>query len=294
MARFIMAGQFQAFIYIVLTSILAMFMPPISLLSNAAIGLVTLRNGWKTGLLLALAGATALSLFTFIIERNLNGGFTLGLLQWGPIVGIASILHRSVSWKPTLQTVFILAASGILIFHALIPDSTVFWSELLLKSGIQELLVKSNPELNVEDWIKSIATGMTGVLAIVMCFIWSLSLLLARYWQAQLYNPGGFGEEFRSIRLGKTSAIIVLSLVVLAVVTRQQPIIELMSCGVVIFMIQGVSLAHAMAKHFKLHRIVLVMLYALLLLVTKPIALLLVAVGIIDSFTDFREKLFKK
>lgn len=294
MTRFIMAGRFQAFTYIILTSILAMVMPPIGLLSNAAIGLVTLRNGWKTGLILALVGAMALSLFTFILERNINGGFTLGLLQWGPIVLIASILHKSVSWRPALQTVFILAASGVLVFHALVPDSTVFWSDFLVKSGLPELLAKSNPELKVEDWTKTVAAGMTGVLAIAMCFIWSLSLLLARYWQAQLYNPGGFGEEFRNIRLGKTSAIVVLVLVVLAVATRQQPIVELMMCGVVIFMIQGTSLAHAITKHFELHRIVLIVLYTLLLVLTKPIALLLVAVGIIDSFVDFREKLFKK
>jgi hypothetical protein len=25
-----------------------------------------------------------------------------------------------------------------------------------------------------------------------------LSLMLARYWQALLYNPGGFGREFRA------------------------------------------------------------------------------------------------
>ncbi len=26
-----------------------------------------------------------------------------------------------------------------------------------------------------------------------------LCLLLARYWQAALYNPGGFGQEFRAL-----------------------------------------------------------------------------------------------
>ena len=33
---------------------------------------------------------------------------------------------------------------------------------------------------------------MKRILALLLC------LMLARYWQASLYNPGGFGREFRS------------------------------------------------------------------------------------------------
>ena len=289
-----MAGRLQAFSYIALFSVLAIFMPPLSLYSSAAVALVTLRQGWQTGLLLTLAAAALLGLLTFILESDMNNGFILGLIQWAPIVLIASILHRSISWRPTLQTVFILAGVGLLIFHALIPDVVTFWVEILNKSGVPAILKQNNPELDIEPWLKTVAQSMTGMMALVISLSWCLSLLLARHWQAQLYNPGGFGEEFRNIHLGKTAAIIVLSLIAIAVITQQQLAVELVLCGVAVFMFQGLSLAHAAVKHFKLHSIVLIILYVLLFIMLKPIALLLAAFGIMDCFANFRDKLFKK
>ncbi len=35
-----------------------------------------------------------------------------------------------------------------------------------------------------------------------------LCLLLARYWQAALYNPGGFGEEFQALALPGVDALV--------------------------------------------------------------------------------------
>ena len=40
--------------------------------------------------------------------------------------------------------------------------------------------------------------GMLGAGTAAMMSV--LCLLLARYWQAALYNPGGFGEEFRALQ----------------------------------------------------------------------------------------------
>lgn len=294
MAAFIMAGRLQAFSFIVLFSVLALFMPPLSLFSSAAIGLVTLRHGWQSGLLLALAGAVVLSLLTFLLEENINSGFLLGLTQWGPIVLIASILYKSASWRLTLQTVFMLAGSGVLLFHALVADEVIFWTDTLNKSIAPVLLDSNQPELDIEELIQTVAQWMTGVIAFVMSIIWILSLLLARHWQAQLYNPDGFGSEFREIRLGKTPAIILLSLIAIAVAARQQLATELLMCGVAVFIFQGISLVHALVKRLELHLIILIMLYALLFVLPVHIALLLAAFGIIDSFADFREKLIKK
>jgi hypothetical protein len=294
MARFIMAGRLQAFGFIALFSVLAIFMPPLSLFSSAAIALITLRQGWQQGLLLMLAGSALLGLLTFTLEKDMSNGFLLGLIQWIPIVLIANILHKSISWRPTLQTVFALTGVGILLFHAIVPNGAEYWSEILNKSGAPALLKQSNPELDIKQWINTVAQSMTGMMALVLSLSWCLSLLLARHWQAQLYNPGGFGKEFRNIHLGKTSAMMVIALIAVAITTQQQLAIELVICGVAVFMFQGLSLAHAAAKHFELHTMILILLYVLLFIMLKPIALLLAAFGIIDCFANFRDKLIRK
>ena len=51
---------------------------------------------------------------------------------------------------------------------------------------------------------------LTGVMASSLQVTCLLCLMLARYWQASLYNPGGFGREFRSLRLAPAVAVILL------------------------------------------------------------------------------------
>lgn len=294
MARYIMAGRLQAISFVVLFSVLALFMPPLSVFSNAAVALVTLRLGWQQGLLLAIVGTLALSLLTFLLEQNLNAGFLIGFIQWSPVVIIATVLYQTVSWTQALRAVLGIAAAGILLFHALIPDTASFWREVLGQS-VKPLLEASNdPELDVEQWVMTVAQWMTGITAAVMSIIWVVSLIMARYWQAQLYNPGGFGEEFRELRLGRITAIIMLLVIAVSVVTQHKVAIEILMTGIAVFLFQGLSLVHAMVKRFEVHPVALFVLYIMLFTLPVHVAVLLAAFGIIDGFADFRTKLIKE
>ena len=54
--------------------------------------------------------------------------------------------------------------------------------------------------------IEGLSRWMTGAFAASLYVQFLLALLLGRWWQAVLYNPGGFGAEFRGLRLSPCSA----------------------------------------------------------------------------------------
>lgn len=296
MARFIMAGRIQAFTFVILFSIIGLFLPLLSLFSNAAIALVTLRNGWQSGLGLCLASAGSLSLLTLLDssgEVNLAGGFLLALAQWLPIVLFATVLHTSVSWQRTLESIFLLTAVSVLIFHAFVPDPAAFWSGLLDKNLRPILEASNTQQIDVDQWLKTFATWMTAFIALLTSLGWAVSMLLARYWQAQLYNPGGFAKEFRSLQLGKVATLVLILLIAITAVTQNKIAVELLVCGLGLFLLQGISLLHAVVKQRELSPVILVIFYIALFMLPIHIGLLLTAFGIVDNFADFRAKLFK-
>ncbi len=291
MAAYIMAGRMQAAIFVVISSLLSLLIPPISLLSNAAIGLITLRQGWQQGALFALLGGLTIAIVSVLLKQSFASGLFAGLSSLIPMVLIASILAMSRSWDKTLQLVFILAGSGVIVFHLIYPDAASYWKPLLdnFKPALQQMY--GLPDSKMEEYMTQAAKWATGTFAATFSIFAILSLMIARNWQARLYNPGGFGKEFRQIRIGKPAAIAFLIVVVIAVLTGWQLPVELLMVGIAVFMFQGLSLAHGVVKQLNLNSTWLIGLYGLMFLLLIQMIVLLATFGIIDNFADFRKKL---
>ncbi len=292
MARFIMAGRFQAIGFVIVFALL----PLLGIFSNAAIALVALRKGWQEGLLLALIGSIAVAIFTYIEQHNFTFGFLLACIQWMPIVLFAWILGQTISWETTLQALLGLSVVAIVVLHTIISDPSVFWLELLNSTMNSAKVSAENKESlkALEQGFAEIIPLLAGIVVALSSLMIVIALLMARNWQAQLYNPGGFGEEFRELRIGKPAALIILILVVIAFVTKTNIVLELLICGVAIFLFQGIALIHALVKLRDMHQLWLVAMYLLLVLLNVQMAIMLAAVGIIDSFADFRQRFIKQ
>jgi hypothetical protein len=292
MARFIMAGRFQAIGFVIVFALL----PLLGLFSNAAIALVALRKGWQEGLLLALIGSIAVAIFTYIEQHNFTFGFVLACVQWMPIVLFAWVLGQTISWETTLQALLGLSVVAVVVLHTLIPDPSVFWLELLSSTmNSAEVSAENQESLKaLEQSFAEITPLLAGIVVALSSLMIAIALLMARNWQSQLYNPGGFGDEFRELRIGKPAALISLILVIIAMVTKTNIVLELLICGVAIFLLQGIALIHALVKLRNMHQLWLVAMYLLLILLNVQMAIMLAAVGIIDSFADFRQRFIKQ
>jgi hypothetical protein len=132
------------------------------------------------------------------------------------------------------------------------------------------------------------AEFIVGVFALVNALTVVICVLLARYWQALLYNPGGFGDEFRQLRLPPALAI---TLVVIAVLCLVQggawlpwAYLAALPC-----LVAGISLVHGMVAIKQLKGHWLVVFYTLLVLI-NPVKELVILAGVIDSWVNFRQR----
>ncbi len=288
MAGFIMAGRIQAAIFVVLSTLISLIFPPLIVFNNAAIALITLRRGWQQGAIYTLLASITLLVISVLLEQQASKGFLAGLANWLPMVIIASALAITQSWSKTLQLILLTATAGVLLFHFTHPDAAAYWKPVLeqfkplLKQGYQL------SDAKIDESINDIAKWMTGTFAAALALISVLSLIIARNWQAVLYNPGGFGEEFRQINLGKQAAIALLVGIAIAVLTMNQLVVELIMVGIAVFMFQGLSLAHALVKRHNLNKAWLIGLYVMMFLLLIQMIVLLATFGIIDTFVDFR------
>ncbi len=289
-----MAGRIQAAIFVVLSTLISLLLPPLIVFSNATIALITLRKGWQQGILYTLLATITLVIVSVLLKQPASSGFVAGLATWLPVVLIASALAMTKSWSKTLQLTLLISVAGVLLFHLTHPDAAAYWEPVLkqMKPMLQQAYQLSDSKL--DETISNAASWMTGTFAAALAVIAILSLIIARNWQARLYNPGGFGEEFRQIAIGKQASIVLLVGITLAVITANQLIIELIMVGVAVFMFQGLSLAHSIVKQRNMSVRWLVGLYVLMFLLLIQMIVLLATFGLVDNFSDFRHKVANK
>jgi hypothetical protein len=118
-------------------------------------------------------------------------------------------------------------------------------------------------------------------------------LILARWWQSQLYNPGGFQKEFHQLRLSPimSGVLIVLLLVCFSfneLLGRWIPVLT------VPFVMMALSLVHWMMSYQKLTGIWVFGFYILLLMLFQVIYPLLATVALMDSWFNLRARIQSK
>lgn len=283
LASWVMRGRSQALVFVIIALLTSPLIWPNSILAAAVLGLVTLRAGTKNGVQLWFWGLLpALALLLML------GNFMPMLLITVVLVG-ALVLRQTVSWSYALMSLTATGLFASLVLEWVAQDSLNVYVELIEKllADLKQQLADPEVQKALPDTISTaFIAGMFGVVLNVCSF---LALTLARYWQAGLYNPGGFRQEFHNLRLGRTWLVITLLLLALFFQLGNQ---YLTWVWIVLFpmLIAGVALFHAVAMHKKLGKHWYVIFYCVLLLGDLP-KLILVALALADSLWDIRSKL---
>jgi len=300
MASFIMAGRWQAIAFTGLFALLSLLMPPFAFFSSAAVALVTLRQGIQQGIIVTLAASFVLALATIVLADDAFSGFLSGLQQWLPMIFLATVLTRSVSWTYTLQIMLLIVASGLLIFHLSVADPQEFWkpfAEPLVDTLLQHQAGELGSTIKAAELVTRLSTWASVIIAAGLSITWMIALFIARHWQSMLYHPGGFGEEFRELRMGKLPALLLLLAVLIYAISDQQLFADISLLGMTFFVFHGLGLMHGLVKKMNMNQTWLVAMYVLLVPIFPSsiiMIILLVSFGIIDSFADFRNTLAAK
>jgi len=253
--------------------------------SPATIGLVTLRKGSVEGLLVALWAVLPLIVTIYISDSSplLTAVSVASLFM---MVVSANVLTWSVSWSWTMLSSVVvggLIAGGL---GFVLSDDVE-----LLVAEIGEIIAKMDAEPSSEREV--LVPGrqfMLGLIAWVLALSSIVSLLLSRWWQALLFNPGGFQEEFHSLRLSNQLAVAVLIAVVAGfyLPTEYRPWAQL---AAIPLLLSGVALIHHVVKTLQLGSQWLVLMYFGLIVFSPTTGALLVGLAFSDSMLNLRSRL---
>jgi hypothetical protein len=291
LASFVMRGYPQASLVAAASALLSLLLPPFGLVSGAAIALVTLRRGVREGALLCLLATLGVGLLGTLAHRSPWPAIGTLLILWLPVWGLSAVLRTFRSLSLTVTAAGVIGGLGVALIHLLVPDTEAAWMELL--SPLREVLAEDgavDPQA-AEAVFGAVARWMTGAFVAALVLQWLLALFIGRWWQALLYNPGGFGQEFRELRLHRILGIAGLALLLLIGLIRGPGLVpDLLVVLLPLYLLQGLAVAHQVRRARGLHAGWLFGLYALLAVFLPHAALLVACVGLVDIWVDLRAR----
>ena len=275
LARFIMASRARA----ALVACVGNLLP---LLSPATVALVALRKGPGEGALVALWSVLPL------VAMFYAGGIAPALI-WASLLTVVVVMAAALALRGTsswqlalLALIAVSAASALGMGQTLVAEVAAFGVELKAMFA-QVSATRGQP------WEPD-ATLVLGMLAWVMAVSALASLLLGRWWQALVYNPGGMGREFRALRLQPPLALALMAGLLGGQLAPESYAAWGNLSGLPLFM-SGLALVHHLvAASPRVGAHWLAVFYVCLVLLLGPLGLLLTGLGFIDSLIDLRAR----
>ncbi|MDZ7854013.1 MAG: hypothetical protein U5L98_15535 [Halomonas sp.] len=258
----------------------ATLIPWLFWLGAAVAALATLRQGMAASLPVIIAAAVPAGWWWI-------QGDVIPLASILLVVLMAVVLRSRLRWSEALLAGTLAGAVMIQLDIFLPPGGAGPVLEQLRQGSpdIAEMLSElSRQGMDTEQLAGLLISGVTGLivlLAAVAC------LALARGWQAGLYNPGGFREEFHGLRLAPRELAMLVALGVLGAVLGL-PALGMLAW--VPLLVAGVALVHGFIGLKGMNGLWLVAFYVLLI-TTWPMILIVLFVAFIDTFADFRGRL---
>ena len=199
-------------------------------------------------------------------------------------------MGRTGTFRLAIEAAAVVSSVLVLLQYLLLADPAAFWAdalnEFLARRLDEEMLVASD----AGKFVGLLAGWMAGGVAATWFLGSVASLMLARYWASLLDRPGAFGEEFRQLRFGRWLLLLVpLLLLVGVILTGGEPSLvgQLYLIGMMVFLIQGLSVAHGLVAVLGGSPAWLVGLYLLLVFVAPQGVTMVALVGYTDGWLNF-------
>ena len=186
----------------------------------------------------------------------------------------------------------VLLSAGIgIALYLLLP---VVLSDILpvVQQAIEQTLTETyKDDPKVLSYLTPLVGPMiAGGLAALHSLVIILCLLLGRYWQAVMFNPGGFGQEFKQLRLPLAFSL-PATLVSLAAGQLQPELAGVTPVLTVPLLLAGLALFHGVVTKLRASPTWMVLIYLALFLFGPYMYTLLIFVALLDSFINFRARL---
>ena len=294
----VMRSRVHAICASTLALLLSLAFVPAGGVSAGLIALVTLRHGPLEGVFLLAStlalGAAISSLLIHSFAMVAVMGATLAI----PAYLLSLVLRSSNSQGTTLAMSGVLGAFAFCTIHLSTRDPVGWWREVLVGMLMLDLDEEAVRQQLDPALLQALEHLIDQVAFASYFSIWSmifamLAVLLARWWHALLDNPGAFGREFRGLRMDRRVAWLTVGLGVLALFDGSLGaglIAILFKLALILYVMQGLAVAHSWVVSRNASRGWLVALYALLVMPLPFGVLGLAVAGFSDAWLDYRAR----
>lgn len=286
-ASYIMRGRLEACLLAATMAMLSLLLMPLSVFSSGAVALVTLRKGGYEGLIVLFCAGLAASVLATVIQVPYFFVLLFMAFFWLPVWLISIVLREGRHISLAVEIAVFIGIAGVIAYYLINTDPAAMWKQVMPK-----MVPPNAPVDNVQKMIDLLAPYMTGIAAASAVFSMLLGLFLGRWWQALLYNPGGFKQEFLGLRARQRIAIICISVIAVAAISSgvlSEIAWNTAILMVVLYLVIGVAVLHTLFSRMKIGQFAVPMFYITLFLI--PHSLLPVAlVGFSDTWLDIRNR----
>ena len=274
-----------------LTALLFSVVPFFSWVSVVIMALVTLHKGIKEGLwllclisgpIISLGGSAQLPLSLYEV-----------LTENGLVLLLAVVLRSSGSWMRVLQIGAVLGMLGVFLVHSLHPDIHQWWVSFFDQQ--KEYFTYFSQQANATDVqtalvhkrlmaLTYVATG----LQIAILLSSSLGhVLLARWMQAKLYNPGGLRQELQGLRVDKVFPLLVIACA-LAAKLEVYSVLDALPVLLLPCLLVGLALLHEL--WLQANKVRTIVFYIAFVVFFQYMGAVVVMIALMDSYIDFRAR----
>jgi len=200
---------------------------------------------------------------------------------------LAIILRQTIRLDLTVVVVTVIGIGLYLLLPAVLPELMAAVHSEAQKALLQ--VYADDPEFS-SQLQPLIGPMINGGLAAVHSLVMILCLLLGRYWQSELFNPGGFGREFKQLRLPLVFSL-PATLACLFSGQLQPELAGVTPVFTVSLLLAGLALFHGLVTQLRASPTWMVLIYLALFLFGPYMYTLLIFVALLDSILNFRARL---
>ncbi|MCD6046977.1 MAG: putative rane spanning protein [Gammaproteobacteria bacterium] len=254
--------------------------------------LVTLRQGLQQGIkLAAIVAIISVIVFGFVL-RLTTDQMVFQFINPLILCLLAYRLRETASWLNVTQMITGLGVLMVITIYLVFPQLAQTWSQLLV--AMMKQVAVDRPELlsvwNAGQMLQLLGGFAVGLRVMLFVTLSLSSLIVARYIQAVLYNPGGLRQELYAWRLNFYTGILLLALIILAAVVRTPIWLSLIPVLILPFICVGFTVIHAVTASNKYQWLILLVFYVALLTIAPQLLTLVALLGCLDSLINFRKR----
>lgn len=285
LGEYILRGRLQAVLVTSFFAFIGLILPLFSYICGGLVpAFVTLRKGAVYGIQVVIGSLVITVGFALAVKINpyIMIAFAIGI--WIPVWCCANVLRISENQGFMIVAAGCIVLLYIILVHLMVADVTALWRQWM--AVWLEQAVKPGKQDQLREIMDNAAPLMNAIMAAGLFVSLVVTLLVSRWWQACLFNPGGFKKEFYSLRLPRWLIAAVVICVILVVTGNAHPgsvALEIFILLIFVYLFQGLAGIHRLIAGRNLAAGWLVGIYILMLIVPQ-IILFIACFGMADSW----------